>query len=194
MTLIAVAVGIFLGKDVVMINKYCCLFILYLFVFSACADYKTIDRGQDTWSSTTGYFIVFVARDYVPGHAFVIWGVRDRSGKKWMQSIAYGLYPKTQSKEVVFGEVPGHLKREALESLKSVNSGLAVAVSEQIYNYTLTNTEAIRSGNYPYSISLQNCVHFTDLVARAISLNTPNLKGLEIHPQMYISKLMALNN
>ncbi|PSU34611.1 hypothetical protein [Photobacterium lutimaris] len=176
-------------------NYYLWLFITFLLLsFDVLADYKKVDKGAATWDKNDGYYIVFVARDYVPGHAFVIWSVRDRINKEWKESLAFGLYPKSGGKDTVFGTVPGKLKREGIKSISSINNGLAVAVSKKMYDYSLMNTKAIRTGDYPYNLSAQNCVHFTDMVARSISLKTPNVVGIENHPQKYIAKLLELND
>lgn len=161
---------------------------------STFADLKAIDRGKGTWDKNTGYWLLFVARDYMPGHAFIVWGKVNRKGKKWASLYGYGKYP-TNSKKAAFGTVLGHIARESTASLKSANTGLAVAVSKQMYDYVLTNTEPIRTGSgVPYDLVDKSCVDFVELAARAIGLNTPSTTGLSNHPQRFIEKLKSLNN
>ena len=158
----------------------------------ASAEMRKIDRGAKTWGKSEGYWIMFVARDNVPGHAFVVWGIRDRKNRSWKSLRGYGLYPRDAAK-VAFGSVPGRIARESTRSLKGADNGLAVAVSKQMFEYSLTNTRAI--GSYPtqYNLLTENCVHFTDLVARAISLNTPTMSNFRRHPQGYIAALKNRN-
>ena len=157
------------------------------------ADLKTIDRGSSSWPSDKGYWLIFVARDSVPGHAYVVWGIRNRKTNKWNSLFGFGKYPINSAK-VAFGTIPGKIVKESTSSLNSANNGLAVGVTKQMYDYALTNTNAIRSSTVPYNLIDKSCVDFTELVARAIGLNSSEPTGLENHPQEFINKLKKSNS
>ncbi|MBK8453028.1 MAG: hypothetical protein WAQ53_02065 [Thiofilum sp.] len=169
------------------------LSLLLIISTSVLADFKTIDRGANSWSTNTSYWLIFAARDYAPGHAFIIWGIKDRSTNQWTSLLGYGLYPQNSSK-AAFGTVPGHIVKETANSLSAANNGLVVSVTKQMYDYVLMNTEAIRNGVVPYHFINESCVDFTELAARAIGLNTPNKEHLTNYPQAFISELRDLNN
>jgi len=157
------------------------------------ADFKKINRGSNSWGSFA-YVMAFVARDYVPGHAFVVWVKLPRnSTPKKLESYAYGLYPDN-SKKAVLGTVPGKIVLENLGSLRSLNNGLVVAVTKQMYEYSLMNTQAMRSGNVPYHLTKESCVDFVKLVASSIGLSTSPTSGFKSLPQAFISKLKDMNN
>lgn len=63
-----------------------------------------------------------------------------------------------------------------------------------MYDYTLNNTNAIRSALVPYHLIDDNCVNFTDLVARAIGLKAQGTSLTKNHPQAYINTLKIINN
>lgn len=166
--------------------------VLLLVSSSSLAGFKKIDKGSKSWPKNSGYWLLFVARDYMPGHAFVVWAVRDRKNNTWRSYQGFGLYPKN-SKEAAFGTVPGYIVRESIKSLNSIDNGLAVAVTKKMYDYAYVNTKAISSYPVSYHLLNDNCVNFTDLVARAISLNTPKIFGAKQHPQGYINALKNNN-
>ena len=157
---------------------------------------KKIDRGHNTWPQNEGYWMLFVARDYVPGHAFIVWATRNRVNNTWKSFEGYGLYPdpSAPSSKIAFGTVPGGVVMENIRSLNGANNGVAVAVTKQMYDYSKTNVSAISAYPSDYNLYNKNCVHFTDLVARSISLITPNIDDSLTHPQSYISKLRGMNN
>lgn len=169
------------------------LSLLLIICTSALADFKTIDRGSSSWNTNTSYWLIFAARDYIPGHAFIIWGTKDRSTNQWASLLGYGLYPKSSSK-AAFGQVPGSIVKETASSLSAANNGLVVSVTKQMYDYVLMNTEAIRNGDVPYHLINESCVNFTELAARAIGLNTPDKEGLTNYPQKFIQALRQMNN
>ena len=168
---------------------------MYLLVASfAHAEFKEIDRGKSSWSpSTTGYWIIFAARDQLPGHAFTIWAVEDTITGKFKNLMAYGLYPNDANK-AVFGTVPGKILPESTLSLQSMDGGLSIAVTKQMYDYTLVNTEAMRKGEHPYNLATDNCVHLVDLIANSLNLKTPEVVMPNVHPQLYISSLKDHND
>lgn len=67
-----------------------------------------IDRGSSSWPSDKGYWLIFVARDSVPGHAYVVWGIRNRKTNKWNSLFGFGKYPINSAK-VAFGTIPGKI-------------------------------------------------------------------------------------
>ena len=158
----------------------------------ALADMSKLDKGSQSWPKHEGYWVLFVARDYVPGHAFVVWAVRDRKNNKWKAIEGYGLYPVSTNK-VAFGTVPGNITLENISSLKGANSGLAVGVTKSMYDYSLRNVKALSKYPEDYNLYNKNCVNFVDLVARSLSIKTPNIENFEKHPQGYIKSLKAKN-
>ncbi|MGL6313087.1 hypothetical protein [Vibrio sp. WXL103] len=157
---------------------------------------KKIDRGHNSWPEKEGYWMLFLARDYVPGHAFTVWAIRNRINNSWKAFEGYGLYlnPQAPSSKLAFGTVPGGVVKENIISLNSANNGVAVAVSKQMYDYSKNNVSAISTYPSDYNLYNKNCIHFTDLVARSISLDTPTVDDSITHPQIYINKLKDLNN
>jgi len=158
----------------------------------AYADMKKIDKGSRSWSSQTGYWVMFLARDYTPGHAFIVWGIRGRKSKSWRSLRGYGLYPKAAQK-LGFGTVPGSIVRENTKSLASANTGLAVAVTKRMYDYSFENTKILSNYSEDYNLFSKNCVHFVDEISRSLSLKTPAIPKTGKLPQKYIESLKTIN-
>ncbi len=152
---------------------------------------KKINRGASEWPEGEGYWVFFVARDYVPGHAFVVWAIRNRKTRKWKEFQAYGLYPDENMVKVAFGTVPGKVVLETIKSINSANIGLAVGVTPEMYRYALTSVKAISEYPEDYNLYNQNCIDFTRLVAKSLSLNIP--PDSINHPQIFIRQMMGLN-
>jgi hypothetical protein len=178
-------------------STVCCAAVLaclsLLYPTSSVADFKNIDRGGGASGGAYRYWIYFVARDYVPGHAFVIVGVADSKNSTWISREGYGFYPKDASK-VILGTIPGHILEENTKGLRSASNGLAVAVTKQMHDYVLTNMRAMKRGELPYNLIAENCVTFANLAAQAIGLNAPTPSGYHKHPQGFIYALRDRNN
>jgi len=156
-------------------------------------NFKSIDKSGDSWPNHEEYWVVFLSRDYVPGHAFIVWGVRDRFSKKWKSTIAYGLYPRKQDFKLAFGGVEGLLVGKSVDNIEKANDGLAVAVSKRMYDYSIKNVDVLSAYPDDYNLYKNNCVHFMDLVSRALSLSVPDVEGLERHPVLFVKELKSIN-
>jgi hypothetical protein len=156
--------------------------------------FKTIDLRPAAEHSTDPRFqMAFVARDYVPGHAFVIW-TKYKDTLIPTEEYAFGLYPEELTKKLLYGDVPGKIDTEPRKSVIAASDGLIVRVTETMYDYALTNTLAMRTGPVDYSLLKESCVDFVRLVATSLALDTPTSSGLNNHPQNFIADLKSRND
>jgi len=181
-------------------------FIIFFFVLAFLIDvptslagsHKFIDRsGNLSQTSIWQYTITFAARDYWPGHAFVVWTkykkLRQSSNLPIIESVGYGLYPNN-AKKAILGTIPGGIKQEKFAKMADASRTITVAVTRQIYDYSLTNTKAMRTGTVAYNLFKSSCVDFVHLVASSIGLSTPSTRGYKNHPQGFIYRLIKMNN
>lgn len=191
------------SKPILTMNKLLkCIVLAFLIAPTVgYADLKKVYHND--WNPDTQiiYWILFVARDYFPGHAFVVLGERNRKKSVWKSLKGYGKYAKNtekkNAKKAAYGVVPGKIVEESAQSLRSVNNGLAVAVPKEVYNYVLRNTKYMQKKSskkpVPYSLIDKSCVDFTEMAARAVGLKVPTPNGHRNHPQLFIAELKRLN-
>ncbi|QQZ28993.1 hypothetical protein HMY34_09630 [Thiothrix subterranea] len=157
--------------------------------------YKHIDKSDPFDTSTTSYWVYFVARDYIPGHAFVMWNSQNNNTGSLRNDHSFGIYPDLDNNvKILFGTVTGKLIQESSSSLLSADNGIAVKVSKKIYDYTWSNSENIRKQVVSYNLFNQSCVDFVDLTAKAIGLKTPDSEGFYNHPQLFINRIQEIND
>jgi hypothetical protein len=157
--------------------------------------YKHIDRSGIFDDTKESYWVYFVARDYIPGHAFVMWNRQDNNTGVLHNDHSFGLYPDSENNvKVILGTVVGKLIQESLSSISSADKGLAVKVSKQAYDYTWSNSESIRKQSISYDLISQSCVDFVNLTVIAMGLKAPLPEGLYNHPRLFIWRLEEINN
>lgn len=164
------------------------LIILIMVYFSVdqsvMAETKTINKSNEN------YWISFISNNSgVTGHAFV--KLKDLEGN----TQAVGKYPENDRnpKILTFGKVPGKIIDET-ECNPSNNHTLNVQVSKKVFNYVLTNINAMKTGPDQYDLNVDSCVDFVELAAGAISLKLPNKSKLLINlPEHYMAELNSLN-
>jgi hypothetical protein len=143
---------------------------------------KTLDNSA--------LYIVFCARDAVPGHAFVVWG-KDDAAKQICSVEAWGYYPEkgTNVFKIALGAVPSEMANEFLRGKGTTGTcRLVLRVSKEQYD----QAEAIRrrwANKRDFKLLEEDCVGFATDVARSLGLRTP-ASFTDRHPQLFIRKLL----
>ena len=151
------------------------------------------------------YYVSFVARKGLPGHAFVMWLKVDPT-KRISSPEAFGMYPRQSSskREMLFGAVPSEIRDEYVGG-GGVSGDVELSVevtAEQFRKSQEVRSEWERrtsSGEISYDLHLQNCIDFTDKVARVLreagsSIEIPVSGGQKnSFPYAYLSALFNLN-
>lgn len=157
---------------------------------------KTIDKRTMTNASGSVYFLVFVGLPYAgagghnAGHAFVIWGAEDAQ-KQMSYSSAFGLYPDKQSVKLLFKEVPGSIKDEAMSKNSKMNR-LIVKVDKSVYDAALAKKNQWAAKG-TYQLLTRDCLSFTIDVATIAKLKIPSRTGFDNIPWNYINSLITAN-
>lgn len=150
---------------------------------------KTIDKRNR--SENTTYFLCFVAKPGVPGHAFVVFG-QENEGRAMSTEEAWGQYPKS-SKKAWMGSVPGGVVNEAMHGNSgSGYSRLIVRVNSDQYRQA-KGLLARWQRKDSYQLVAQDCVTFTAEVASTIGLKVPKRSQGGLLPATFIHSLIQQN-
>jgi hypothetical protein len=158
------------------------------------------DKLEGTWSSASAgctgglvkltreqracvsrYFVAFIARKGLPGHAFVQW-VKVDAEQKMTRAEAFGLYPrKGSAKEIALGPVPGALKNEYLQNDGiSGDVVLRLEVTAEEFSETLKVRDdwsrRLTTGKLTYELLERNCIDFTGEIVRVLRKLRPSLR------------------
>lgn len=125
-------------------------------------------------NADSGFYVVFCARDGLPGHAFVVWGREDPSQQASSQD-AFGLYSAKGGKALTLGTVPGEIRSEAV---RSPTIRLIVRVTQREYGDTRKILEDWAAKG-EYKLAEHDCVSFIEAVAKSIGLQTPDRGKIE---------------
>ena len=149
-------------------------------------------------------FIMLAAREGMPGHAFVLWGMEDPTSQQ-SKIEAFGLYPTVGPGGVMkagMGPVPGALMDEIIKRQEtgccswSNPDVLAVfRVDQQTWDRS-KQVKAQFAGKTNWTVLEQDCVTFLMEVGSAIQLAMPQRRvGVNASPAAYVrSVLDALGN
>jgi hypothetical protein len=155
------------------------------------AETQTVQKDLRPKPDASALYVVFCARDAVPGHAFVVFG-KDDPVRGLCSVQAWGYYPSTGNKGVL-GPVPGELADESIrgKGTAGANYRLVLRVNKEQYEAA----DAVRrkwAGKGEYKVLERDCVSFATDVARALRLSIPTGVAAR-HPQVFIRKLAELN-
>jgi hypothetical protein len=137
-------------------------------------------------ASESRYYIAFIARSGLPGHAFVQW-LKVDAQRRMTSSEAFGFYPKypldilhPSTLKVLFGNVPSVLNNEY--SQKKHLSGdilLRLEVTAGEFRQTLSIKDEWKrraDAGQPYDLGGLDCIDFIDRIARALRSSRPEIK------------------
>jgi hypothetical protein len=155
---------------------------------------RTVDlRGATHKASRKSFYVVLAARGgSATGHAFVMWGIEDRSRHR--SSIrAFGLYPEGKGTNcgALVRNVPGGILDEMKNhSFQTVTEELIVRVDEAAFN---RSWQVARQWDCRHQFSLLNrdCVEFLRAVGESAGLDMPSRSVTQWTPQAYVRALMA---
>jgi hypothetical protein len=157
----------------------------------AAADGTDVNKDLRTQST---FYVVFCSRDFVPGHAFVLFGRDDAERSVCAVDGAWGYYPKDGTPKLAqLGRVPGKLYDEYLKprGVPSDAARLIVKMDEKQYK----KAEAVRQkwdAKTDYKLLEQDCVSFVTEVAKSLDLKVPSGVAAK-HPQVFVRELAKAN-
>ncbi|HWM95032.1 MAG TPA: hypothetical protein VN493_30030 [Thermoanaerobaculia bacterium] len=178
-----------------------------LWKLGECAKHFGGGSGQVSEQCSSRYYLAFIARKGVPGHAFVQW-VKVDAEQKMTSAEAFGLYPRDSSSKLLLGAVLGALRNEYLQDEGiSGDAVLRLEVSVEEFNATLRIRDEwsrrLTAGKVAYELLGRNCVDFTNEIAHVLhgfrpsikpsTYDTSDLSDLIGAPHRYISQLYQLN-
>jgi hypothetical protein len=157
----------------------------------------TNNPGFDTG---TRRWIVFAARAGVPGHAFVLWAMEDRT--RQMTTVdAFGFYPTVHgpnaAASMVVGTVPGALRDEIQKrqdegccTWSQPDVVAAFEVDKDVYDRTSAVRAAWNANESRYQLAEKDCVTFVADVGKAMGISMPDRGAFNSHPIGYMKSLL----
>lgn len=142
--------------------------------------------------SQVKYYIVFCAKDGIPGHAFVSFGKEDYNQQISITDGSWGLYPNSRlsgAASYIIGEVPGGIANDFLTKID-------FRFIKEVDGSTYTSALAIKNDwlNKNDELLKSDCVSFVIEVANKIpGLKLPQRSGLENLPVLYLQCLIEIN-
>ncbi len=135
------------------------------------------------------YFIVLLADEGIPGHAFINFGRESDLQRSSITDGTFGMYPKEGIK-IKIGEVPGELRDDFL---RNSDHKLIVEVNKAEYDNCLGILNKWRSKNY--ELIKSDCLTFVIEIANAISskIKVPTRIGFDNLPAEWLKKLIQTN-
>jgi hypothetical protein len=166
--------------------------LLYAAPATVAADNEPVVKDIRNKKDKDDLYVVFCAREHLPGHAFVVLG-KDDSKKQLCTVDAFGYYPEgDKAVKALFGKVPSEMANEFIRGKGQEGTcRLIVRVDQSQYDAV----EAIRrkwAEKGTYRVIEEDCVTFAADVAQSLKLDTPE-RAKAILPQAFVKKLAEMN-
>lgn len=169
---------------------------MLLFASSVVRAQTRLDVTMPGAEESPRHWVVILARPAgegsTAGHAFIEFGYEDEQAQA-TKFEAWGFYPSTGDKS--FTRVPGTMVDDVKSgSLAARTVLVSVAVTKEAFQAAMAAKEAWRTQPPEYHLFTEkNCIDFSDSVARAIGLKTPDRSLLQF-PVDYVKALAELND